>query len=56
MPQLYNLEVNDTILSITNERNVEQQNSTPTRGNKILDLVFTTMKHQIREHNCNRAE
>ncbi|CAC5424176.1 unnamed protein product [Mytilus coruscus] len=44
-PQQYNLAVNETILNITNEHNLEQQNSTPTRGINILDLVFTTNKN-----------
>ncbi|XP_071150348.1 uncharacterized protein [Mytilus edulis] len=46
-PQQYNLEVNETILNITNEHNLEQQNITPTRGNNILDLVFTTNNNLI---------
>ena len=46
-PQQYNLEVDETILNVTNEHNLEQKNITPTRGNNIIDLVFTTNQNLI---------
>ncbi|CAC5382695.1 unnamed protein product [Mytilus coruscus] len=39
--QQYNLEVNDPILNSTNEHNLEQQNSTPTRSRGFNTLRFS---------------
>ncbi|KAL3852435.1 hypothetical protein ACJMK2_016074, partial [Sinanodonta woodiana] len=43
----YNRDVNETFLNIVNEHSLEQCNKEPTRGNNILDLVFTTNTNLI---------
>ena len=43
-PHQYTREINETMINIVNDHNIEQCNKEPTRGNNILDLVFTSNK------------
>jgi len=46
----YPLEINEKMLEITNDLGLTQTIKTPTRGNSILDLLFTNIPFSVRHH------